>query len=94
MVIAPPPKEWPAYYDDTGCQVSGKCTECPLPQCKHDMPLGQFSKALASLRDRQILSWWEDRPGLKAAAVAEAWEISLAKAYRVRSRARTAQHVL
>ena len=23
-------------YEDTGCEISKKCVECPLPQCKHD----------------------------------------------------------
>ena len=23
-------------YEDTGCEISDKCVECPLPQCKHD----------------------------------------------------------
>ena len=23
-------------YEDTGCEISEKCVECPLPQCKHD----------------------------------------------------------
>lgn len=23
-------------YEDTGCEISPKCVECPLPQCKHD----------------------------------------------------------
>ena len=23
-------------YEDTGCEISEKCVECPLPKCKHD----------------------------------------------------------
>lgn len=23
-------------YEDTGCEMSDKCVECPLPKCKHD----------------------------------------------------------
>ena len=23
-------------YEDTGCEISDKCVECPLPKCKHD----------------------------------------------------------
>jgi hypothetical protein len=23
-------------YRDTGCEMSSLCTDCPLPQCKHD----------------------------------------------------------
>ena len=26
------------HYEDTGCEVSGACLDCPLPQCKYDDP--------------------------------------------------------
>ena len=24
------------HYEDTGCEVSDACLNCPLPQCKYD----------------------------------------------------------
>ena len=26
------------HYEDTGCEVSSSCLDCPLPQCKYDDP--------------------------------------------------------
>ena len=26
------------HYEDTGCEVSQACLNCPLPQCKYDDP--------------------------------------------------------
>ena len=26
------------HYEDTGCEVSDSCLDCPLPQCRHDDP--------------------------------------------------------
>ncbi len=26
------------HYEDTGCEVSLSCLNCPLPQCKYDDP--------------------------------------------------------
>ena len=28
------------HYEDTGCEVSPSCLNCPLPQCKYDDPDG------------------------------------------------------
>ena len=28
---------WTAAYQDTGCEYSPSCLECPLPVCKEDM---------------------------------------------------------
>ncbi len=27
------------HYEDTGCEVSPSCLNCPLPQCKYDDPV-------------------------------------------------------
>jgi len=26
------------HYKDTGCELAPRCTECPFPLCKHDIP--------------------------------------------------------
>ena len=26
------------HYEDTGCEVSDSCLDCPLPQCRYDDP--------------------------------------------------------
>ena len=27
------------HYEDTGCEVSRSCLNCPLPRCKYDDPI-------------------------------------------------------
>lgn len=42
------------HYEDTGCEVSAACLDCPLPQCKFDDPAWyQRNRRLA--RDFQVM---------------------------------------
>ena len=41
-------------YKDTGCEVSPKCTLCPLVQCKYD-DIGAYWREQAAARHRRIV---------------------------------------
>ena len=32
-----------AVYQDDGCDIAPKCLECPLPQCRYDLPQGAYT---------------------------------------------------
>ena len=34
---------WEAHFEDTGCQLSPSCQECPLPRCKYEMTRAERS---------------------------------------------------
>lgn len=43
---------WEETYEDTGCEFSPRCVECPLPACRYDMPpkqAGMYWRALQLL---------------------------------------------
>ena len=40
-------------YKDTGCEVSPKCTLCPLVQCKYE-DLAAYNREQAAVRHRRI----------------------------------------
>jgi hypothetical protein len=43
------------HYEDTGCEVSNTCLNCPLPQCKHDDPVW-FQRNRRLARDFNVLT--------------------------------------
>jgi hypothetical protein len=42
------------HYEDTGCQISDSCLNCPLPRCKHDDPVW-FQRNRRLARDFNVL---------------------------------------
>ncbi len=59
---------------DRGCEVAPKCLECPLPQCKHDDPLG-YVRQLRLDKDARMLEEIEQR-GLSVDEAAQAFRIT------------------
>ncbi len=50
-------------YEDTGCEVSPRCTRCPLRQCRHDNPRWFANyKRLARAKQIQRLRSYGIRP--------------------------------
>jgi len=43
------------HYEDTGCEVSNSCLNCPLPRCKHDDPVW-FQRNRRLARDFNVLT--------------------------------------
>ena len=43
------------HYEDTGCEVSASCLDCPLPQCKYDDP-EWFQRQRRMARDLTVWS--------------------------------------
>ena len=43
------------HYDDTGCEVSQACLNCPLPQCKYDDP-DWFRHHQRLIKDLEVLT--------------------------------------
>ncbi|GIT13834.1 MAG: hypothetical protein CM1200mP35_06540 [Chloroflexota bacterium] len=43
------------YYEDTGCEVSQACLNCPLPQCKYDDP-ARFQRHQRLIKDLKVLT--------------------------------------
>jgi hypothetical protein len=72
-------------YNDDGCEVSPRCLECPLPQCKYDDP-GWYQEELRRKRDDGVLeAYWR---GLNAGEVAEQFGVSARTVHRILSRSR------
>ena len=69
---------------DRGCDVAPKCLECPLPQCKHDDPLG-YVRGLMQQRDALILEEMEQR-GLSVEEAAQVFGITVRTIFRVKAR--------
>ena len=43
------------HYEDTGCEVSPSCLNCPLPRCKYDDPIW-FQRHRRLARDLKVLT--------------------------------------
>lgn len=69
-------------YEDDGCSVSPKCTECPLSMCRHEAP-GGLRQILNVARDAEITK--RSRAGVSAAQIATEFGVSKRTVFRVRS---------
>lgn len=76
------------HYEDTGCEVSDACLNCPLPQCKFDDPVWyQRNRRLA--RDFQIMyTIQQDRLSMEEAA--ERYSVTVRTVFRILQRCREA----
>ena len=68
------------HYEDTGCEVSPACLDCPLPQCKYD-DLDWFHKHRSIARDWKV---WEtvESEGLTMEAAAERFSVTVRTVFR------------
>ncbi len=76
------------HYEDTGCEVSSSCLDCPLPQCKHDDPIWyQRNRRLA--RDFQVITAMQSE-NLSVEAAAERFSVTVRTIFRIMQRCKNA----
>ena len=71
-------------YFDTGCEVSKKCVECPLPICKHDDP-SWFTTQKTVSRNRELVKAIHKNlmfPTLTQKNIAEKFNVSISVVQR------------
>ncbi len=76
------------HYEDTGCEVSSSCLDCPLSRCKYDDPVWyQRNRRLA--RDFKVWTAIE-RENLTVEAAAERFSVTARTIFRIIQRCREA----
>ena len=73
-------------YEDTGCEVSALCQNCPLPQCRYDNAVW-FRRYQQQSRDRQILMALEQE-GLTVEETAVRFSVTVRTVFRAVRRCR------
>ena len=73
------------HYNDTGCEASTYCLECPLPKCKYDDP-SWYHQFKQDSRDEAILSTYES--GFTVFEVAKHFSVSSRTIHRALRRGR------
>lgn len=72
------------FYQDNGCEVSDKCVNCELSQCKHDDPIWyQTSKRL--VRDINFILTMQNE-NLDVDEAAEKFKVSTRQIFRIKKR--------
>ena len=76
------------HYEDTGCEVSAACLDCPLPRCKFDDPAWyQRNRRLA--RDFQVM-YTIQQESLSMEEAAERFSVTVRTIFRTLQRCREA----
>ena len=76
------------HYEDTGCEASDSCLDCPLPFCKYDDPTWyQRNRRLA--RDFRILHVMTQE-SLSIEETAERFSVTARTVFRIMQRCREA----
>jgi len=76
------------HYEDTGCEVSDACLDCPLPQCKYDDP-GWFQRNRRLARDFKIWSAMQQED-LTVEDAAKRFAVTVRTIFRIMRRCRDA----
>jgi hypothetical protein len=76
------------HYEDTGCEVSRSCLNCPLPRCKYDDPIW-FQRQRRLTRDLKVLTTMH-LEGLTVEAAAERFSVTVRTIFRIMRRCREA----
>ena len=76
------------HYEDTGCEVSLSCLNCPLPQCKYDDPVW-FQRYRRMGRDLEV---WRTihSESLTAEEAAHRFSVTVRTVFRIMRRCREA----
>jgi hypothetical protein len=77
------------HYQDSGCEVSPTCLECPLPVCRYEVP-GGLSAILREPRDAEVLT--ARRQGTAIDGICRQFGLSRRTVFRILSAARRAQN--
>ena len=76
------------HYEDTGCEASDSCLDCPLPQCRYDDPAWYLrNRRLA--RDFQMMHVMQQE-SLSLEQTAERFSVTVRTVFRVMQRCREA----
>jgi len=76
------------HYEDTGCEVSPSCLNCPLPRCKYDDPIW-FQRHRRLAQDLRVLTTMR-LEGLTVEAAAERFSVTVRTIFRIMRRCREA----
>ncbi len=76
------------HYEDTGCEVSPSCLNCPLPQCKYD-DLIWYQRNRRLAKDFQVVTTMQ-REKLSVEAAAERFSVTVRTIFRIMHRCRNA----
>ncbi len=76
------------HYEDTGCEVSLSCLNCPLPQCKYDDP-AWFQRYQRFSKDLIVLTAMQSE-NLTVDEAAERFSVTVRTIFRIMRRCREA----
>ncbi len=76
------------HYEDTGCEVSLSCLNCPLPQCKYDDP-AWFQRYQRLSKDLVVLTAMQSE-NLTVDEAAERFSVTVRTIFRIMRRCREA----
>ncbi|MFB3098368.1 MAG: transposase family protein [Dehalococcoidia bacterium] len=76
------------HYEDTGCEVSLSCLNCPLPQCKYDDP-AWFQRYQRLSKDLIVLTAMQSE-NLTVDEAAERFSVTVRTIFRIMRRCREA----
>ncbi|MEE2880527.1 MAG: transposase family protein [Chloroflexota bacterium] len=74
------------HYEDTGCEVSQACLNCPLPQCKYDDP-AWFQRHQRLIKDLKVLTVMR-LENLTVEETAEHFSVTVRTIFRIMRRCR------
>ena len=77
------------HYEDTGCEASDSCLNCPLPICRYDDP-AWYQRNRRIARDFRILQAMEQE-SLTVDQTAERFGITVRTVFRILQRCREAR---
>ena len=76
------------HYEDTGCEVSESCLNCPLPRCKYDDPVW-YQKHRRLAKDLNVLAVMRAEE-LSVEGAAERFSVTVRTIFRIMRRCREA----
>lgn len=76
------------HYEDTGCEASDSCLDCPLPLCKYDDPSWYYRHRRLA-KDFRMLHIIQ-RESLSAEEAAERFSVTVRTVFRIMQRCREA----
>jgi len=71
-------------YADTGCVAAPSCLTCPLPQCRHDDPIGYMTWK-RQRKDKLVVATMAQE-GLTFEETAERFSVTVRTVFRIRRR--------
>ena len=77
------------HYEDTGCEMSRSCLNCPLSRCKYDDPVW-FHRHRRLAKDLRVWLTME-REQLTAIEAAERFSLTVRTIFRILQRCREAR---